>query len=176
MTLFSSSQVRALQQIIGTIRQTKNFGEENYDTLITNTTKYAARLLKKQDQCGLVCECAHLFWTGDSRCANDEKVLQCLKRAVRIADAVLDPVAKAKLTVDILDKYLYFYDIECPKVEAKYLQAAVKMCQDNISEVDGDASGLGDIKSHFKNTVRCIKKKAKGEGSARYSGIELPGR
>jgi len=89
---------------------------------------------------------------------------------------VLDSVAKAKLSVDILDKYLYFYEIECPKVEAKYLQAAVKMCQDNITEVEGDSEGLGEIKSHYKNTIRCIKKKAKGKDSARYSGIELPGR
>lgn len=168
--------MRSLQQIIGTLRETKNFSEENYDTLITNTSKYAARLLKKQDQCGLVCECAHLFWTGDSRCANDAGVLQCLKRAVRTADNILDAVAKAKLSVDILDKYLYFYDSECPKVEAKYLQAAVKMCQDNISEVESGKEGLDEIKSHFKNTIRFIKRKAKGENSARYSGIELPGK
>ena len=116
-----------------------------------------------------------MFWTGDSRCASDERVLQCLKRAVRIADSVLDPVAKAKLSVDILDKYLYFYEIECPKVEAKYLQAAVKMCQDNIAEVDGSVKEHA-FAQHFKNTIRCIKNKAKGKDSARYSGIELPGR
>jgi vacuolar protein sorting-associated protein 35 len=86
-TANSTQRVRALQQVIGTLHGCVNFTEENYDTLIKNTSKYAAKLLKKEDQCSLVCQCTHLFWTGKgpngekSRNAQDDMVLQCLKRS-----------------------------------------------------------------------------------------------
>ena len=41
------------------------FNEEEYDTLITNTTKYAAKLLKKTDQCRMVAQCAHILTDVD---------------------------------------------------------------------------------------------------------------
>ena len=45
------------------------------------------KLLKKEDQCSLVCQCTHLFWTGNGpngeppRNGQDDMVLQCLKRS-----------------------------------------------------------------------------------------------
>ena len=75
----------------GTLLECRNFEEGNYDTLITKTTQYAAKLLKKPDQvlvcqhfvctarvrdlllvnvvvcclqCRMVTMCAHLFWAG----------------------------------------------------------------------------------------------------------------
>ena len=86
-TANSKQRVRALQQVIGTLHGCVNFSEENYDTLIKNTSKYAAKLLKKEDQCSLVCQCTHLFWTGNGpngeppRNGQDDMVLQCLKRS-----------------------------------------------------------------------------------------------
>ena len=178
-TADSKMRLRALQQVIGTLQGCINFTDENYDTLIQNTTKYAAKLLKKADQCALVCQCTHLFWTGKGangeapRCSKDDMVLSCLKRSLKIADAVLDTVVNATLFVDILNEYLYFYGQEAPKIETKYLTSLVAMCDSAIKELDADKEGTSDVKSHFSNTLKFIKSKSKS-GDARYSAITLP--
>lgn len=178
-TANSKQRVRALQQVIGTLHGCVNFSEENYDTLIKNTSKYAAKLLKKEDQCSLVCQCTHLFWTGNGpngeppRNGQDDMVLQCLKRSLKIAEAVLDTVTNAKLFVDVLNEYLYFYAQECPKIETKYLTGLVALCNQNISELDQDKEGTAAVVLHFKNTVKFIASKAKS-GDKRYSAIDLP--
>ena len=179
LTFFFSHQVRALQQIIGTLHGCVHFTDENYDTLIKNTSKFAAKLLKKEDQCSLVCQCTHLFWTGKGtngeapRNSQDDMVLQCLKRSLKIAEAVLDTVINAKLFVDVLNEYLYFYAQECPKIETKYLTGLVALCSQNISELDDDKDGTSGVKLHFNNTIKFIASKARS-GDDRYSAIKLP--
>ncbi|KAL3637640.1 hypothetical protein CASFOL_018511 [Castilleja foliolosa] len=47
-----------------------------------------AKLLKKPDQCRAVYACSHLLWLDDQDAIKDgEKVLHCLKRSLRIANA-----------------------------------------------------------------------------------------
>lgn len=50
--------------MVGALLGCRGFAEEDYDTLITKTTQYAAKLLKKPDQCRMVTMCSHLFWVG----------------------------------------------------------------------------------------------------------------
>ena len=75
-------------QIIGTLQMVTVFTDEEYDTLITGTTKYAAKLLKKTDQCRMVAQCAHLFWTGRGpngeapRKADEGHAAECLRRSI----------------------------------------------------------------------------------------------
>ncbi len=127
----------------------------------------------------LVCQCTHLFWTGKGpdgeapRNAQDDMVLTCLKRSLKIAEAVLDTVTNAKLFVDILNEYLYFYAQECPKIETKYLTGLVALCSTNISELDDDKEGTSQVKSHFVNTLKFIRSKAEA-GDGRYQAISLP--
>jgi hypothetical protein len=60
----SKTQIRALASMVGTLLKCRNFEEGDYDALITKTTQYAAKLLKKPDQCRMVTLCSHLFWVG----------------------------------------------------------------------------------------------------------------
>lgn len=60
----SKAQLRALISMVGTLLTCRNFDEGDYDALITKTTQYAAKLLKKPDQCRMVTLCSHLFWVG----------------------------------------------------------------------------------------------------------------
>ena len=62
----SKAQLRALISMVGTLLACRNFNQEDYDTLITKTTQYAAKLLKKPDQCRMVTLCSHLFWVGEA--------------------------------------------------------------------------------------------------------------
>ncbi|GKD47035.1 vacuolar protein sorting-associated protein 35B-like protein isoform X2, partial [Tanacetum coccineum] len=84
----SKAQVTAIHLIIGTLQRTNVFGVENRDTLTHKATGYSAKLLKKPDQCRAVYACSHLFWVDDQDGIKDgERVLLCLKRALRIANA-----------------------------------------------------------------------------------------
>ena len=101
-------------QIIGTLQMVTVFTDEEYDTLITGTTKYAAKLLKKTDQCRMVAQCAHLFWTGRGpkgeapRKADEVHAAECLRRSVKIANGIMNPVANLELLIEILNEYLYY--------------------------------------------------------------------
>ena len=58
----SKDQLNSLELMIGTLINCSNLSTENYDTLITKTTQYSAKLLKKTDQGHMVAVCGHLFW------------------------------------------------------------------------------------------------------------------
>ncbi|KAL3591912.1 hypothetical protein D5086_010552 [Populus alba] len=108
----SKAQVTALHLIIGTLQRMHVFGVENRDTLTHKATGYSAKLLKKPDQCRAVYGCAHLFWVDDQDNMKDgERVLICLKRALRIANAAQQMSNAARgntgsvlLFVEILNK------------------------------------------------------------------------
>ncbi|CAI5962212.1 unnamed protein product [Closterium sp. NIES-65] len=92
----SKAQVTALHLIIGTLQRCHVFAEENRDTLTHKATGYSAKLLKKADQCRAVCTCAHLFWSDEENGPRDgERVVLCLKRALKIANAAAQQLSSA---------------------------------------------------------------------------------
>ncbi len=58
----SKAQFQAVCAIASTLHQTRNFGRENYDTLITKCALHASKLLRKPDQCRAVYLASHLWW------------------------------------------------------------------------------------------------------------------
>ncbi|CAA0836785.1 Vacuolar protein sorting-associated protein 35A [Striga hermonthica] len=106
----SKAQVTSLHLIIGTLQR----------------MHYSAKLLKKSDQCRAVYACSHMFWLDEHDSIRDgERVLLCLKRALRIANAVQQMANATRgsgsvlLLVEILNKYLYFYEKGVPKISVE---------------------------------------------------------
>lgn len=58
----SRAQFQAVCVIAGALHDTRNFGKENYDTLITKCALHGSKLLKKPDQCRAVYLASHLWW------------------------------------------------------------------------------------------------------------------
>jgi len=58
----SKAQFQAVCVIASALHQTRNFGKENYDTLITKCAQHASKLLRKPDQCRAVYLASHLWW------------------------------------------------------------------------------------------------------------------
>lgn len=58
----SKAQFQAVCVISTALHQTRNFGKENYDTLITKCAQHASKLLRKPDQCRAVYLASHLWW------------------------------------------------------------------------------------------------------------------
>ncbi|KAK4361469.1 hypothetical protein RND71_020421 [Anisodus tanguticus] len=131
----SKAQVTAIQLIIGTLQRMHVFGVENRDTLTHKATGYSAKLLKKPDQCKAVYSCAHLFWVDDQDNIKDgERVLLCLKRALRIAiaaqqmsNATRGSSGSVLLFIEILNKYLYFFEKGVTQITVASIQSLIEL-------------------------------------------------
>ena len=170
----SKAQQRSIQSMVGTLLSCRTFEKDDYEALVTKTAQYAAKLLKKADQCKTVMLCAHLFYTGDKDDAkafrNPQRVLECLQRALKIADACcMASSAHIQLFVDILDHYVYFYENECPVITDKFVSGLVALIMEhmeNIGAATTDSVAVAEARGHFEQTIRYIKMKKNDEETA----------
>ncbi|KAK0195246.1 vacuolar protein sorting-associated protein 35 [Armillaria mellea] len=207
----SRAQLQAITLIIGTLSGAKVFGTDNYDTLITKAALHGAKLLKKSHQATAVGLASHLWWQDlptPSETADDEtktevtekskedggestakayphrdskRVLECLQKALRIANSAIEEIVTVQLYCDTLDHYLYYLYHNAPAVAPKFINSLVELISTsigNISSPDVHPSqrappGLLEgvqtpdmITRHFRNTLIHIqtRKDAAPEG------------
>jgi vacuolar protein sorting-associated protein 35 len=58
----SRQKITALHAIVGTLHRCFVFSPDNRDALTQSVTSYAAKLLKRADQCRAACAASHLAW------------------------------------------------------------------------------------------------------------------
>ncbi|XP_034931570.1 vacuolar protein sorting-associated protein 35B [Populus alba] len=165
----SKAQVTAMHLIIGALQRMNVLGVENRDTLTHKATGYSAKLLKRPDQCRAVYACSHLFWVDEKDGIKDgERVLLCLKRALRIANAaqqmanaVSGTSGPVTLLVEILNKYLYFFEKGNPQVTSAAIQGLVELI---TNEMQSDSTTPDPAsEAFFASTIRYIQfQKQKG--------------
>ncbi|KAJ6731089.1 VACUOLAR SORTING PROTEIN 35 [Salix viminalis] len=165
----SKTQVTALHLIIGALQRMHVFGVENRDTLTHKATGHSAKLLKKPDQCRAVYACSHLFWVDDHDGIKDgERVLLCLKRALRIANAAQQIASATRgcsgpvtLFVEILNKYLYFFEKGNPQITSAAIQGLIELI---TNEMQSDSTTSDPVSDAFlASTIRYIQfQKQKG--------------
>jgi vacuolar protein sorting-associated protein 35 len=157
----SKAQVRALSTMVGTLLACRNFSQEDYDTLITKTTQYGAKLLKKPDQCRMVTLCSHLFWVGkqtDEQHYHDpRRVLECLQRSLKIADVCMSSSMHVELFVEILNQYLYYFEKENEVITEKYISGLIALINEHIENMDTQSDARSQVEAHYKNTLIHIK-------------------
>ncbi|KAG4200021.1 hypothetical protein ERO13_A05G185100v2 [Gossypium hirsutum] len=173
----SKAQVTAIHLIIGALQRMNVFNVENRDTLTHKTTGYSARLLKKPDQCRAVYACSHLFWVdGQDGIRDGERVLLCLKRALRIANAAQQMASIARdssgpltLFVEILNKYLYYFEKGNKQITAAAIQHLIELIN---TEMQSD-SATSD--AFLASTLRYIQfqKQRGGVMGAKFESIKL---
>ncbi|EER26501.1 Vacuolar protein sorting-associated protein 35 containing protein [Coccidioides posadasii C735 delta SOWgp] len=173
----SRAQFQAVCILVSALYGTRNFSRENYDTLITKAALHGSKLLKKPDQCRAVYLASHLWWVMDSPQPEGEepkvvyrdgkRVLECLQRALRVADACMDTAVSVELFIEILNRYVYYFDQQNESVTIKYLNGLIELIQSNLqsNQVDGSInSSLENPKRHFQRTLEYIK-------SREYEGV-----
>ncbi|KAD7117706.1 hypothetical protein E3N88_04974 [Mikania micrantha] len=169
----SKAQVTALYLIIGTLQRMHTFGVENRDTLTHKATGYSAKLLKKPDQCRAVYACSHLFWVEDQDGIKDgERVLLCLKRALRIANAAQQMANVTKgssgsviLFIEILNKYLYFFEKGNTQITVASIQGLIELVTTEMQSDTATSDTAAD--AFFSSTIRYIQsQKTKGGATA----------
>merc|ERR1719266_1136641 len=174
----SRAQLAAITLIIATFQQMTCFSEENHAPLRSQCALAAANLLKKPDQCRGVLAVSHLFWSGASKATegkptkDSKKVLDCLKKGLKIAKQCMDPLVQVQLFVEILNHYVLFYEAGCESISLEMLSEMIKILTEELAglEQTDDSQQIGQ---HFSNTVQHIKLKREAEGSKLYQGLEL---
>ncbi|KAM5354398.1 hypothetical protein ACJ41O_001047 [Fusarium nematophilum] len=172
----SKAQFQAVCVIATALHQTRNFGKENYDTLITKCAQHGSKLLRKPDQCRAVYLASHLWWATPIP-SNDEseetelyrdgkRVLECLQRALRVADSCMETATSIELFVEILDRYVYYFDQQNESVTTKYLNGLIELIHSNLAGNQQDSASVENSRRHFHQTLENIR-------SRQYEGIVL---
>jgi vacuolar protein sorting-associated protein 35 len=180
----SKVQYRCIESIVGTLLASKALSKEDYESLVTKTAQFSARILKKPDQCQLVTLCAHLFYpigavscTDDMKYSNPQRALECLQRSLKLADACTTASpSNVGLFVDLLDHYVFFFEKKNPLITHAYVSGLVALIKEHISNVDsfgGDAS-IVEARNHFQAVVRYIRqKKSEGATAELFAPVQL---
>ncbi|KAI7861760.1 vacuolar protein sorting-associated protein 35 [Spinellus fusiger] len=144
----SKAQFQAITCIIGALQQTRVFSVENYDTLITKAALHSAKLLKKPDQCRAVYMSSHLWWTMEQSeqassesdknglYRNGKRSVECLQKALRIADSCMHSGTNVELFVEILNRYIYYFEKGNHAVTVKYLNGLIDLIKSNLKSLD----------------------------------------
>lgn len=152
----SKAQFLAITHLAGCLQQLTGFNAENYDTLISKCAQHSAKLMLKPQSCRAVYTCSHLFWTGSDEnpaYRDEKKVLACLKRSLKIANSCMGE--QVPMFIEILNKYLYFFDRECPSITARYLQNLIELIDEHIQSSETSS----EAQRHYENTLDHIKYK-----------------
>ncbi|OJJ51498.1 hypothetical protein ASPZODRAFT_127578 [Penicilliopsis zonata CBS 506.65] len=171
----SRAQFQAVCIIAGALHGTRGFSKENYDTLITKAALHGSKLLKKPDQCRAVYLASHLWWVIENPHRGEEdaknlyrdgkRVLECLQRALRVADACMDTAVSVELFVEILNRYVYYFDQQNETVTTKYLNGLIELIHSNLqTNQDEPNPSLENPKRHFQRTLEYIR-------SREYEGV-----
>ncbi|KAI8990178.1 vacuolar protein sorting-associated protein 35 [Pilobolus umbonatus] len=97
-----------------------------YTTLSTKLTLYSTKLLKKPDQSRAIYLCSHL-WDDTPR------AVECLQKSLAIADSCIDLMTSNVLFLELLDKYIYYYENAHPLITVKYLNSLLSLIQSHLS-------------------------------------------
>ncbi|XP_063226754.1 vacuolar protein sorting-associated protein 35 isoform X2 [Bacillus rossius redtenbacheri] len=176
----SKAQLAAITLIVATFEQMKCFSEENHEPLRTQCALAASKLLKKPDQCRGVATCAHLFWSGKSQVSGGDemrdgkRVVECLKKGVRIANQCMDPSVQVQLFVELLNHYLYFYEKGNDQVTVAMLNQLMAKIREELPNLEANEE-TEQINKHFTNTLDHLRGRVEcpeSEGLS-YEGLVL---
>ncbi|VBB32576.1 unnamed protein product [Acanthocheilonema viteae] len=149
----SREQLAAISLLIGTLERVKCLTEENHEPLRTQCAHSSAKLFKKADQCVAVCLVAHLFWNGhtansDLPMKDSVQVINCLKKALRVASQCMDPVVQIQLYITVFNHYLYFYEDGCDEITIDILNQVVGKIRELIVQLE-PSNEAEQITTHF---------------------------
>lgn len=92
-----------------------------------------------------------------------KRVLECLQRALRVADACMDAAVSVELFVEILNQYVYYFDQENEAVTTKYVNGLVELIHSNLGTSEATPA-LEAPRGHFERTLAYLE----GRG---YEGV-----
>lgn len=178
----SKAQQRCIKQIVGTLLASRSLSKDDYESLITKTAQFSAKVVKKPDQCELVSLCAHLFYPTmtplSSKYSNPQRALECLQRSLKLADACTSANASnVQLFVDLLEQYVFFFEKKNPLITHNYVTGLVALIREHLNNLEShgiDPRVVADARGQFSEVIRHIKRKKTDEATSElFSPIQV---
>lgn len=129
----SKKQFHGLMSIIGTLAgQIRRINKDRYELLAAKLAQYSAKLLRKPDQCRAILMCSHLFWNNVVN-RDAARVSECMQKCLKIADsAVQIAPSNSVLFIDILEKYMYYFEQGNPNITTDFISKLLALCYEQI--------------------------------------------
>lgn len=175
------SQQRLLEAFVGTLLSLESLSNEEYERLITRTAQFAAKLFKKQEQCRVVSLCAYLFYPtsgkAKERYSNPQRALECLQRALKLADACTSTnPSHLRLFVELMEHYVFFFENKNPSISPAYISGLAALIKEHLgNNLGSDDPGVIEARDHFAGILQYIKDKktAEDDSSELFAQIQL---
>ena len=94
---------------------------------------------------------------------NPQRVLECLQRGLKIADACsMSSSSNVQLFVEILDYYVYYYEIENPSITDKFVSGLIALINEHFESIGVTGStSIAETRAYYEQILDQIKKKKK---------------
>lgn len=174
----SKCQLAAITLLVGTFEKMSCFGEENAEPIRTQSALAASKLFKKPDQCSGVCTCSHLFWSGKNNKGEEirdgKRVLECLKKGVRIASQCMDMSVQVQLFIELLNHYIYYFEKKNEHITVDMLNQLIGKIRDELANLESNEE-TEQISKHFTNTLFHLRNRLEGPAvnGISYEGLTL---
>eukprot|EP00930_Biecheleria_cincta_P033474 TRINITY_DN231_c0_g1_i1.p1 TRINITY_DN231_c0_g1~~TRINITY_DN231_c0_g1_i1.p1 ORF type:complete len:837 (-),score=178.04 TRINITY_DN231_c0_g1_i1:225-2690(-) len=156
----SAKQYKGIHSLVGTLCKIAALDPDNFDNVSQKVTRHAARLLKKPMQCRAVSACSQLFWCDARR--DSKRVRECLERCLKTCEAVVQSDAgQVGLWVEMLDRYVYYYEVDCEDVSSTFIENLLQICKEHVDFALKDPQSQAEgakAASHLKCTSQYLKK------------------
>ena len=136
--------------------------QENHEPLRTQCALAAAKLLKKPDQCRALVSAANVFWSGtvlnaEGELRDGKRVMDCLKKALRVASQCMDNLVKIQLYVEVADAYAIFQARGVDLVTDDTIIQMLQKIQEELPSLDVSDESV-HINKFFQNSLDQLKK------------------
>jgi len=82
---------------------------------------------------------------------NGKRVLECLQKALKIADSVMDQTVNIELFIEILERYIWYFQERNEMITVKYLNSLIDLIQTNIKNLDNAVPGFSSLRPESVN-------------------------
>merc|ERR1719416_293616 len=114
----------------------------------------------------MVCLCSRLFYVGGkddvNKYRNPQRVLECLQRGLKIADVCsMSSSSNVQLFVEILDYYVYYYEIENPVITDKFVSGLIALINEHFDSIGavGTSVAISESRAYYGQILEHIKRK-----------------
>lgn len=109
----------------------------------------------------------------DNAYRNPQRVLECLQRSLKIADACsMSSPANLILFVEILDYYVYYYEIKNPSVTDKFVSGLIALINEHFTSIgSGGSTAVEEARTYYAEVIKGINKRKKEEDSSDRFGL-----
>lgn len=163
-----------LSKINGALLHITILSKEYLSQIINTLQQSAQSMMKRGDQCNVMLSVSNLYY---SLLDDKKKVVDCINKAKRFADFAMTNPHNLNLFVIILNKILYYIEIDEEEffpVDA--IDDVIEIIKNHIQTIKTESTTtdfLDAIESYFNNTLDIIKKRKELGKKKIYSEINL---